>query len=152
MYEAYLLGDLRLLFNAFTREILYRLGIGINQLNPNAWRLIISMQVIWREVFYGNRPLTMDKFLYCYKSQKISQSLGFHQFYAKGSSCRSIKSLPSSDRRWKTKIFFVSRFWVGNPVEVAKDPFPPYTGEMVHLHPEGMLLFIDCLTSFVIFI
>ena len=46
MYEAYLLGDLRLLFNAFTREILYRLGIGINQLNPNAWRLIISMQVI----------------------------------------------------------------------------------------------------------
>ena len=68
MYEAYLLGDLRLLFNAFTREILHSIGIGINQLNPNAWRLIISMQVIWREVFYGNRPLTMDKFLYCYKS------------------------------------------------------------------------------------
>ena len=46
MYEAYLLGDLRLLFNAFTREILHSIGIGINQLNPNAWRLFISMQVL----------------------------------------------------------------------------------------------------------
>ena len=46
IYEAYLLGGLRLPLNAFAREILYRLGIGINQLNPNAWRLIISIQVL----------------------------------------------------------------------------------------------------------
>ena len=45
IYEAYLLGGLRLPLNAFVGEILYRLGIGINQLNPNAWRLIIFMQV-----------------------------------------------------------------------------------------------------------
>lgn len=36
IYEAYILGGLRLLPNAFAREILYRLGTGINQLNPNA--------------------------------------------------------------------------------------------------------------------
>ena len=46
IYEAYLLRGLRLPFNAFTREILHRLGIGINQLNPNAWRLIISMPIL----------------------------------------------------------------------------------------------------------
>ena len=43
IYEAYLLGGLRLPLNAFAREILYRLAVGLNQLNPNAWRLIVSM-------------------------------------------------------------------------------------------------------------
>ena len=46
IYEAYLLGGLRLPLNAFAREILSRLCLGINQLNPNAWRLIVSMQVL----------------------------------------------------------------------------------------------------------
>ena len=60
IYEAYLLGGLRLPLNAFAREILHRLGIGINQLNPNAWRLIISMQILWRGVFDGNHPLIVN--------------------------------------------------------------------------------------------
>ena len=45
VYEAYFLGGFRLPLNAFARELLVRLGIGICQFNPNAWRLIISMQV-----------------------------------------------------------------------------------------------------------
>ena len=36
IYKAYLLGGLRLPLNSFAREILHKLGIGINQLNPNA--------------------------------------------------------------------------------------------------------------------
>ena len=80
MYKANLLDGLRLPLNAFAREILHRLGIGINQLNPNAWRLIVSMQVLWREVFDGNHPFTVDKFLYCYKPSKINQSVGFTNF------------------------------------------------------------------------
>ena len=110
IYEVYLLGGLRLPLNAFVREILHRLGLGINQLNPNAWRLIISMQTLWREVFKGNHSFTVDEFLYCYKPSKISKSLRFYQFSARGSSCRLVKSLPMSDRRWKTEFFFVSGF------------------------------------------
>ena len=110
IYKAYLLGGLRLPLNAFAREILSRLGLGINQLNPNALRLIVSMQVLWREVFDGNRPLTVDEFLYCYKPSKISQSLGFYQFSVKDSNYRLVKSLPTSDRKWKTKFFFVFEF------------------------------------------
>ena len=37
------------------------------------------------------------------------------------------------------RVFFVSGFWAKNPVEVGRDPFPPYTSEMGHLHPKVML-------------
>ena len=94
--------------NAFARELLVRLGLGVCQFNPNTWRLVISMQILWREVFGGDRLLTVDEFLYCYKLSEINQSLSFYQFTARGSDCRLIKSLASSDRNWKTKFIFVS--------------------------------------------
>ena len=118
IYEAYLLDGLRLLLNAFSREILTRLGLGVCQLNPNAWRLIVSMQVLWRGVFEGNRPLTMDEFLYCYKPFEINQSLDFYQFTTRGKDYRLIKSLVTSDRNWKMEFFFVSGFWARRPIEV----------------------------------
>ena len=43
IYEAYLFGGLQLPLNALAREILFRLGVGISQLNPNTWRLNVSM-------------------------------------------------------------------------------------------------------------
>ena len=36
IYEAYLLGGLRLPLNVFARELLIRLGLGVCQFNPNA--------------------------------------------------------------------------------------------------------------------
>ena len=98
------------------------------------------MQVLWREVFEGNRPFTVDEFLYCYKPLEINQSLGFYQFTTRGKDYRLIKSLVTSDRNWKTEFFFVSGFWAGRPIEVDNDPFPPYTGELGNLRPEGMLV------------
>ena len=140
IYEAYLLGGLRLPLNSFARELLARLGLGVCQFNPNAWRLIVSLQVLWREVFEGNCPLTMDEFLYCYKPFEINQSLGFYQFTARGKDYRLIKSLVTSYRNWKMEFFFVLGFWVGHPIEVDRDPFPPYIGELWNLCPEGMLV------------
>ncbi|XP_075646111.1 uncharacterized protein LOC142617225 [Castanea sativa] len=138
VYEAYLLGGLRLPLNAFARELLTRLGLGVCQLNPNVWRLIVSMQVLWMEVFDGDRPITVDEFLYCYKPSEINQSRGFHQFTARGNDCRLIKSLPSSDRNWKTEFFFVSGFWAGHPVEIGRDSFAPYTGDIGNLRLEAV--------------
>ena len=140
IYEAYLLKGLRLPLNTFAREFLTRVGLGVCQFNPNAWRLVISMQVLWREVFEGDRPLAVDKFLYCYKPSEINQSLGFYQFTARGKDYRLIKSLVTSDRNWKTEFFFVSGFWAGRPIEVDRDPFSPYTGELRNLRREGMLV------------
>ena len=140
IYEAYLLGGLRLPLNSFARELLTRLGLGICQFNPNAWRLVIFMQVLWREVFEGDCPLTVDEFLYCYKPFEINQSLGFYQFTARGRDYRLIKSLVTSDRNWKMEFFFVSSFWVRRSIEVDRVLFPPYTGELGNLRPESMLV------------
>ncbi|KAL4606507.1 hypothetical protein ACB092_09G107800 [Castanea dentata] len=138
IYEAYLLGGLRLPLNAFARELLTRLGLGVCQLNPNTWRLVVSMQVLWMEVFDGDRPITVDEFLYCYKPSEINQSRGFHQFTARGNDYRLIKSLPSFDRNWKTKFFFVSGFWAGHPVEIGRDSFASYTVDIGNLRPEAV--------------
>ena len=138
--ETYFLGGLRFPLNAFARELLVRLGLGVYQFNPNAWRLVLSMQILWKEVFGGNRPFTVDEFLYCYKPSEISHSDGFYQFTARGNDCRLIKSLASPNRKWKTEYIFVSGFWAGNPVDVGKDPFPPYTGDLRNLRPEGTSL------------
>ena len=140
IYKAYLLGGLRLPLNSFARELLTRLGLGVFQFNPNAWRLVVSMQVLWREVFEGNYPLTVYEFLYYYKPSEINQSLGFYQFTARGRDYRLIKSLVTLNRNWKTKFFFVSGFWAGRPIEVDRDPFPPYTRELGNLRLEGMLV------------
>ena len=61
-------------FKSFARELLTRLGLDVCQFNPNAWRLIVSMQVLWKEVFEGDYPLTVNKFLFCYKPFEINQS------------------------------------------------------------------------------
>ena len=98
------------------------------------------MQILWREVFGGDCPLIVDEFLFCYKPLEINQSLGFHQFTARGKDCRLIKSLASSDRNWKSKFIFVSGFWAGNLVDVGRDPFAPYSGDLGNLRPEGMSL------------
>ena len=79
-------------------------------IQPQCVELIISMQILWREVFGGNRPLTMDEFIFCYKPSEINQSLDFYQFTTKGKDCRLIKSLASSNKNWKTEFIFVSGF------------------------------------------
>ena len=103
-------------------------------------------------MFKGNRPLTMDEFLYCYKPSEINQSLSFYQFTARGKDYRLIKSLVTSYRNWKTEFFFVSGFWAGRPIEVDQNPFPPYTGELGNLHPEGMPMAIILLFIILVFV
>ena len=76
VYASYLLAGLRFPLNSFCRGLFHRLGIGPNQLNPNGWRTIVAMQVLWCEVFEGNYPIIVDEFLFCYKPLEIKQSAG----------------------------------------------------------------------------
>ena len=63
VYTSYLLAGLRFPLNSFCRDLFQRLGIGPNQLNPNGWRTIVAMQVLWLEALEGNCPITVDEFL-----------------------------------------------------------------------------------------
>lgn len=102
----------------------------------------MAMQVLLRETFEGNHPLTVDEFLYYYKLAEIYKSLGFYQFSTRESGYRMIESLPTSDRLWNTKFFFIPGFWAGNPIEVERSAFPPCIGAMSRLRSEGMLSLI----------
>ena len=137
--------------NAFARELLVRSVLGICQFNPNAWRLVISLQVLWNEKFGRDRPLTVDEFRFCYKPSEINQSLGFYQFTARSKDYRLIKSLASSDKNWKTEFIFVSSFWAGNLVDVGRDPFDPYSGDLGNLRPESTSLPFFIFLSFNLF-
>ena len=75
VYTSYLLTGLRFPLNSFYSSLFHMLGIGPNQLNPKKWRMIVAMQVLWREELEGNRPITVDKFLYCYISPRKLNSL-----------------------------------------------------------------------------
>ena len=109
------------------------------------------MQILWNEVFGRDCPLTVDEFLFCYKPSEINQSLGFYQFIARGKDCRLIKSLASTDRNWKTEFIFVSGFWAGNPMDVSRDRFAPYSGDLGNLRPEDTSLPFFILLSFNLF-
>ena len=98
VYASYLLSGLMFPLNSFCRDLLHKLGIGPNQLNPNGWRIIVAIQVLWREALEGNRPIMVDEFLYCYKPSEIKKSAGFYQFSSRGSFYSLINGRSSSDR------------------------------------------------------
>ena len=141
VYSSYLLVGLRFPLNSFYRSLFHRLGIGPNQLNPNGWRTVVAMQVLWREALEGNCLITVDKFLYCYKPSKIKKSTGFYQFSSRGSYYSLIKGRSLSDRLWKTEFFIISENWVRDLVNVRNTPLPPFTSPIGCLRPEGMSSF-----------
>nr|XP_023903530.1 nuclear pore complex protein NUP214-like [Quercus suber] len=55
---------------------------------------------------------------------------------ARVTDCRLIRSLASSDRKCKTKFFFISGFWARNPMDVGQDTFGRYTGDLGNLRSE----------------
>jgi hypothetical protein len=106
----------------FVRELLDFLGLAPGQVNPNGWRTIISCMVMWRVNSNRCEDLTVDEFLFCYEPCQIALSRGFWTFKNRDANTRVVQGLPSSDRIWKDKYFFVcGDNWERLPQEDPRD-------------------------------
>jgi hypothetical protein len=121
-YEADLRAGLRFPVHPFVRELLDFLGLAPGQVNPNGWRTIVSCMAMWRVNSNGCEDLTVDEFLFCYEPYQIALSRGFWTFKNRDANTKVVQGLPSSDRIWKDKYFFVcGDNWERLPQEDPRD-------------------------------
>ena len=80
MYEQMLKAELRFPLSTLHHELLRCLGLSVNQVSPNAWRIFIAMEILYSAMTDGARSLTVREFLHCYRPDEIYKSRGVYSF------------------------------------------------------------------------
>ena len=75
VYEQMLRARLRFPLSSLHRELFKCLGLSVNQVSPNAWRIFIAM-----EILHGAKSLMVGEFLHCYCPDEIDKSRGVYSF------------------------------------------------------------------------
>ena len=131
LYEQMLKARLRFPLSSLHRELLRYLGLSVNQVSPNAWRVYIRM-----EVLYGARRLTVREFLHCYRPNEIDKSRGIYSFVPRSPLLKVIYETPDSNRDWKSRYFFFEGDdWMCCPRDSKYMPVDTTWGI---LHPSNM--------------
>ena len=107
VYEQMLKVGLRFPLSSLHHELLKYLGLSINQVSPNAWRVFIIMEVLYGAMTDGTRRLTVKEFLHCYHMDEIDKSTGMYSFVPKSPLLKVIYETPDSNRDWKSRYFFL---------------------------------------------
>ena len=98
---------LRFPLSSLHRELLKYLGLSVNQVSPNAWRVFIAMEVLYGAMSNGARRLTVREFLHCYPLDAIDKSRDIYSFAPRSLLLKVIFETPDSNRDWKSCYFFL---------------------------------------------
>ena len=107
VYEQVLKAGLRFPLNSLHRKLLKYLGLSVNQISPNAWRVFIAMEVLYGAMSNDARSLTVREFLHCYCPNEIDKSKGMYSFVPRKSVLKVIYETPDFNRDWKSCYFFL---------------------------------------------
>ena len=76
VYEQMFKTELRLPLSTLHRRLLQDLGLAITQISPNAWRVFLGAEVLYRVLTNGERKLSVEEFFHYYRPSEIVQSNG----------------------------------------------------------------------------
>ena len=98
VYEQMLKAGLRFPLSSLHRELFKCLGLSVNQVSPNAWRVFIAMEVLYGAMTDGVKRLTVREFLHCYCPDEIDKSREIYSFASRSSLLKVIFETPDSNR------------------------------------------------------
>ena len=123
VYEQMLKAGLRFPLNSLHCELLKCLGLSINQVSPNAWRIFIAMEILYGAITDGAKFLMGREFLHCYCSDEIDKSRGVYSFVPRSPLLKVIYETPNSNRDWKSRYFFLEGDgWMCHPGDIEHMP------------------------------
>ena len=138
MYEQMLKAGLRFPLSRLHRELLQYLGLSVNQISPNAWRVFIAMEILYGAMTNGARRLTVREFLHCYRPDEIDRSRGIYSFASRSPLLKVIFETPDLNRDWKSRYFFLEGDgWMSRPGETEYMPVDTTWGVLhsSRMHP-----------------
>ena len=136
VYEQMLKVGLRFPLSSLHRELLKYLGLFVNQVFSNAWKVFIAMEVLYGAMTDGARMLTVREFLQCYRLDEIDKSRGMYSFMPRSSLLEVIFETLDSNRDWKSRYFFLEGDeWMCRPGDMEHMPVDT-TWDI--LHPSSM--------------
>ena len=140
VYEQMLKAGLRFPLTRLHRHLLHYLGLSVNQISPNAWRIFIGVEVLYGSYSKGKKRLTVEEFFHCYRPVEITKSRGMYSFVARKPLLRLVSDTPDSNRDWKSRYFFLDGDeWMG---EAGETEFMPVDTTWGVLNPSGTNPFI----------
>ena len=107
VYEQMLKAGLRFPLSSIHRELLKCLGLSVNQVSSNAWRVFIAMEVLYSAMTNGAKSLMVREFLHCYRLDEIDKSRRMYSFVPRSPLLKVIYETPDSNKDWKSHYFFL---------------------------------------------
>ena len=83
VYEQMLKVELKFPLSSLHHHLLKHLGLSVTQISPNARRVFLGMEVLYRAMSDGARRLMVEESLHCYRPTEINQSKGMYSFVPK---------------------------------------------------------------------